>query len=306
MKQKLGKALAIFLFVSGHAFATTYTAPPANEALIGKKIETSTTYGETVVNLQQRYDIGYNAIQDANPQLDPTKSFSANSFLLIPTEHLLPNQPRQGIVVDLPEMRMYYFPPGTDKVLTFPIGIGKIGKTIPITMTSITRKMKDPVWIPPEDIREFNLQQGVVLPSVMPAGPDNPLGEYAIYMRVPTYLIHSTIFPESIGKRASFGCIRMYESDIKQFFPSVRGGVPVAIVNSPVKIGWQGDHLYVEAYKPLEEHGDAYDASLAGMVHTITTAANNQDTLIDWQALAYISQERDGIPHDIGVKLPKS
>jgi L,D-transpeptidase ErfK/SrfK len=201
---------------------------------------------------------------------------------------------------------MYYYPAGTNQVLTYPIGIGKIGKTIPITMTSITRKTKDPVWIPPEDIREFNLQQGVVLPAVMPPGPDNPLGPYAIYMRVPTYLIHSTIFPESIGKRASFGCIRMYESDIQEFFPTVRGGIPVAITNSPVKVGWQKEHFYIEAYKPLEEHGDAFDNSLAGIVHSISTATNNQPVLIDWQALAFISQERDGVPHDIGIKLPAS
>jgi L,D-transpeptidase ErfK/SrfK len=305
MNKQIGKALSIFfLMVSGNAFATGYIIPPSNESLVGQNKFTTTGYGETVVNLQQRYNIGYNAIESANPQLDLTKGFPANAPLQIPTQHLLPNQPRQGIVINLPEMRMYYYPAGTNRVLTYPIGIGKIGKTIPITMTSITRKTKDPVWIPPEDIREFNLQQGVVLPSVMPPGPDNPLGPYAIYMRVPTYLIHSTIFPESIGKRASFGCIRMYESDIQEFFPSVRGGIPVAIVNSPVKVGWQQNNMYIEAYRPLEEHGDAYDASLAGIVHSITTATNNHPTLVDWQEVAFIAQERDGVPHDVGIKLP--
>src|SRR6185503_4423744 len=96
-----------------------------------------------------------------------------------------------------------------------PIGIGKIGKTIPLAEAMITRKAKDPKWIPTDDIRQFNLSQGVVLPQVMPPGPENPLGSYAIYMSIPTYLIHSTIFPESVGKRASFGCIRMYQSDVE-------------------------------------------------------------------------------------------
>jgi L,D-transpeptidase ErfK/SrfK len=200
-------------------------------------------------------------------------------------------------------MRMYYYLPGTDKVLTYPVGIGKIGKTIPITRTMITRKVKDPVWIPPQDIREFNLEQGIVLPRVMPAGPDNPLGPYAIYMRIPTYLIHSTIFPESVGKRASFGCLRMYESDIQEFFPSIEKGVPVVIINSPVKVGWQEDRLYAETHQPLEEHSGAYDASLPGMVHMIASATQNTDTLVDWQMVYYLARERDGIPHEVGQQI---
>ena len=220
-------------------------------------------------------------------------------------QHLLPNQPRQGIIVNLPEMRMYYFPTGSNQVFTYPIGIGKMGKMIPIINTAITRKAKDPAWIPPDDIREFNMEQGVVLPRVMPPGPDNPLGPYAIYMRVPTYLFHSTIFPESIGKRASFGCIRMYESDIKDFFPSVSGGIPVAIINSPVKVGWQNDRLFIEAHVPLEENGDAFDTSLPGIVHIINTQAKNHPALIDWQMVSYVNKERDGMPHEVGMIIPE-
>src|SRR5437016_9011944 len=116
--------------------------------------------------------------------------------------------------------------------------------------------MENPTWVPTDDIRQFNLAQGIILPQVMPPGPDNPLGPYAIYMSIPTFLIHSTIFPESVGKRASFGCLRMYESDIKQFFPIVKKGVPVVIINSPLKVNWQQDKLYMEAYPTLEEHSD--------------------------------------------------
>ncbi|MBV9575324.1 MAG: L,D-transpeptidase family protein, partial [Gammaproteobacteria bacterium] len=215
----------------------------------------------------------------------------------------LPNQPRNGIIINLPEMRLYYFPVGSNEVFTYPIGIGKVGKTIPIERTAITHKTEHPTWTPPDDIREFNLQQGIVLPKVMPPGPDNPLGPYAIYMQIPTYLIHSTIFPESVGRRASFGCIRMYETDIKKFFPAVSSGIPVAIINSPVKIGWQQDHLYIEAYPALEEHSYAPEASLAGVVSLISHTSTDQPVLVDWQAIAYISQERDGIPHEVGVKI---
>lgn len=294
---------AIFLAVSTSVFATAYTIPPANESLIGQLQYSTANADDNVLSIQKRYDVGYNAIEHVNPHLDPSKTFPSGATVVVPTQHLLPNQPREGIVINLPEMRMYYYPAGTHEVLTYPIGIGKIGKTIPITKTAITRKVENPIWIPPADIREYNLKQGIVLPSVMPAGPDNPLGPYAIYMGVPTYLIHSTIFPESVGKRASFGCIRMYESDIKDFFPSVKGGIPVAIINSPVKTGWQDNRLYIEAHDPLVEHDHEYESSLSGMVHMVYSASENQPTLVNWQLISYLAQERDGIPHEVGTRI---
>lgn len=304
MNIKIGSALsAIFLLATSSAFATAYSIPATNEVLIGNIQYSSAEEGDNVVKVAKRYDIGYNAMLNANPQLDLARSFPAGAPMVLPTQHMLPNNMRDGIVVNLPEMRMYYFPRGSSEVLTYPIGIGKIGKTIPIMNTVVTRKAKNPVWIPPQDIREFNLEQGIVLPKVMPAGPDNPLGPYAIYMKLPTYLIHSTIFPESVGKRASFGCLRMYEGDIETFFPSVEHGVPVSIINQPNKIGWQRDQLYLEAHEPLEEHQTAYDATLPGMVHAITMQTQNQSTLVDWQLVSYIAQERDGVPHAIGQVL---
>lgn len=304
MNRKIRTAVsAIFLIVSSQADATAYKVPPSTESLIGNVQYSSTGTSDNVINIAQRYDVGYNAIENANPQLDMSKGFPVGASLQIPTQHLLPNQEREGIVINLPEMRMYYFVAGTNEVYTYPIGIGKIGKTIPIRKTAITRKKVDPSWIPPQDIREFNLKQGIILPRIMPPGPDNPLGSFAIYMTIPTYLIHSTIFPESVGKRASFGCIRMFESDIKNFFPSIQGGIPVMIVNSPVKVGWQDNHLYVEAHHPLEEHSGAFDSSLPGIVHTISDYSKSDTTLIDWQLVSYIAEKRDGVPHDIGIKL---
>jgi L,D-transpeptidase ErfK/SrfK len=306
MNIKMGKLLSgILLFVSTHVFADAYHSPPSSESLIGQIQYMSTRYGDSATTVAEQYDLGFNAIEKANPHLNMARGFPSGAAILLPTQHLLPNQPRQGIVVNLPEMRMYYFPEGSKQVFTYPIGIGKIGKTIPIIRTTITRKTKDPIWIPPDDIREFNLAQGIVLPRIMPAGPDNPLGPYAIYMRLPTYLFHSTIFPESVGKRASFGCIRMYESDIKDFFPSIIGGEPVVIINSPVKVGWQSDRLYIEAHTALEEHGNAFDTSLPGVVHLINDQAKNHPVLVDWQLVSYLAKERDGIPHEVGISIPQ-
>jgi len=307
MNLNLGKTLSvIFLLVSSNAFASAYLNPSKDQSVIGNIQYHSVQSGDALTHVAQQYDVGYNAIEQANPQVNIAKGLSFTTVLKLPTQHLLPNQPREGIIVNLPEMRMYYFVPGTNKVVTYPIGIGKIGKTIPITKAVITRKTKDPVWVPPDDIREFNLAQGIVLPQIMPPGPDNPLGPYAIYMSVPTYLIHSTIFPESVGKRASFGCIRIYESDIKDFFPSITSGIPVAIINSPIKVGWQHDRLYMEAHKTLEEHNGAFESTLPGTVRLIGNLTQNQDTLIDWQAVSFLENTRDGLPHEIGIKIPQS
>lgn len=303
--KNVGKWLSLAcLLATTNVFATTYTVPSADQVLIGKIKYTTVESDDTAGNFAHRYDIGYNALGNANPHVDLKRGLPAGSQLQLPTQHLLPNEERKGIVVNLPEMRMYYYLPGKNNVLTYPIGVGKIGKTIPITKALITKKVENPTWSPPLDIREFNLAQGIIVPKVMPAGPDNPLGPFAVYMTIPTFLIHSTIFPESIGKRLSFGCIRLYESDIREFFPVIQSGEPVVIINKPVKLGWQQDHLYMEAYEPLEEYSEAYDANLPGMVHEVVEMTKNQDTLIDWQLVSYISTERDGIPHEVGMKLP--
>ncbi|OGT38081.1 MAG: hypothetical protein A3F12_03135 [Gammaproteobacteria bacterium RIFCSPHIGHO2_12_FULL_38_14] len=303
MKKLTIVAGILSVLFTGTIFANSYKLPPSNDDLIGKvQYQTSET-GDNVITIGEKYDVGFNAMQKANPLLDMNRGFTKGTSLQIPTSHLLPNQPRQGIVINLPEMRLYYYAEGSTQVVTYPIGIGKIGKTIPIKRAKVTRKAENPTWTPPEDIREFNLEQGIVLPDVMPPGPDNPLGPYAIYMSIPTYLIHSTIFPESIGKRASFGCIRMYQSDIEKLYPTVNKGIPIVIINDPVKVGWHKNKLYLEAYEPLEEHSDVYETSLPGIVSFVVNSTQDRLALVDWQAIAYISKERDGIPHEIGMTL---
>lgn len=307
MKTKPGMALSTFmLLMSTTALSATFNVPPADQSLIGQIEYQKTSSDDSIVKFQKRYDVGFNAIEKANPQINPAKPLPRGDEIKLPTQHLLPNGVREGIVVNLPEMRMYYYLPGTTKVATYPIGIGRIGKTIPLATATITKKVKDPQWVPTDDIREFNLTQGVVLPQIMPAGPDNPLGPYAIYMSIPTFLIHSTIFPESIGKRASFGCVRMYESDIQDFFPSINPGIPVLIINSPVKVAWQKNRLLMEAHTPLEEHTAEYNATLPGTIAQINQLTKHQDTLVDWQAVAFIEKERDGLPHEIGIVIPEN
>ncbi|HTM64228.1 MAG TPA: L,D-transpeptidase family protein [Gammaproteobacteria bacterium] len=292
---------ASLLMLSTHAFATAYKLPGSDDSVIGTIQTGYVRSGDAAAEIAKAYDIGFNEIQNANPQIDMNHRFASGKEVIIPTQHLLPNAPRKGIVINLPEMRMYYY--AGNEVLTYPIGIGKPGKTIPVASSKVIYKKTNPFWYPPQDIREFNLEQGVILPRVLPPGPDNPLGTYAIYMSIPTYLIHSTIFPESVGRRASFGCIRMYENDIESFFPTVNKGIPIEILNSPVKVGWHDKSLFMEAHEPLEEYKSDVNATLPGMVHQIVERTGKEPVLVDWQAVSFIAKARDGIPHKIGVPL---
>lgn len=302
MKRHFRHLLSVLvLLASSQAFATAYSIPAANESIIGSQQTGFVKSGDTAATIAHAYDIGFNEIQNANPEIDMNHRFSSGREVVIPTEHLLPNAPRKGIVINLPEMRMYFY--NGNEVLTYPVGIGKAGKTIPIANAKVTYKKTNPYWYPPDDIREFNLAQGVILPKVLPPGPDNPLGTYAVYMTLPTFLIHSTIFPESVGRRASFGCIRMYETDIESFFPIIKRGIPIDIINSPVKVGWQKDKLYMEAHAPLDEYKSEPNATLSGTVHEIVERTGNKPVLVDWQGVSFIAKANDGAPHEIGVLL---
>jgi len=311
MKYKLLQNLICNLLLLGSSFfyfspalANHYMLPPSGDCLIGDVQYISTDSGDSPVSLAQRYNLGLNAIIDANPGTTIMTVFPSRSEVKIPSEFLLPPLPRHGIVVNLPEMRMYYYPKESNEVMTFPVGIGRIGKTIPVINTVIVRKALNPTWKPTEDIRAWNKTQGVELPDTMPPGPDNPLGPYAIYLRLPVYLIHSTIFPDSVGRRASFGCIRMNEWDIKEFFPVVSAGTPVSIIDMPNKIGWEGNSLYLEAHPPLIERKNASYATLDGAVKLIEQALpRDAVVLVDWQLVAYLLNQPDGVPHEIGIKM---
>lgn len=293
------------LLTANYAFAETYALESDGGAIVGNASYISAGYGDTLSSLAQHYDLGLNALIDANPDINPRKRLPSGTQIAIPAAHVLPPITRHGIVINLPEMRMYYYA-SNGIVKTYPIGIGRVGKTIPLAHTSVVRKAENPIWIPPEDIIAFNEQQGIKLPKVMAAGPDNPLGPYAIYLSIPTYLIHSTIFPDSVGRRASFGCIRMHESDIKDFYPLVTNGTSVTIIDMPTKVGWDKSSLFLETHDPLEEHSNEFNAGYFGMVASIESATENQPAFVDWQEVADLAELRDGTPHDIGFRLPSS
>lgn len=290
---------AAFIFPCQNLYATQYPLPSTGNSVVGD-LSYISGVDESIVSIGTRYDVGVNAVINANPKA--AHDTLLLSDVLVPTQHVLPPRPHKGIVINLAEMRMYYYPQGMNTVMTFPIGIGRVGKTVPTGNTTIARKAVNPSWMPPEDIREYDrLFQDIELPRVIGPGPDNPLGHFALYLKVPTFLIHSTIYPDSIGRRASFGCIRMNESDIKELFALVKAGTPVAIIDVPYKLGWQNNRLYLEVHPPLAEHEGRKMDSVATVVQRFLQ--HDGVTLVNWQMVSYVSKKRDGVPHEIGVRI---
>lgn len=294
--------LFLWFLCFSKAHALTINAPASDQFLLGGTQQIYTQPDDNVIVLAQRYDVGYNMIQNANPQLDLNRGFLPNTPVLISTRTILPDAPREGIVVNLPEMRLYYFD-GKGHISLYPIGIGQIGKTIPIRKTHVWQKKMNPIWTPTVSELKFNEAKGIHLPKHMPPGPDNPLGKYGIYLGIPTFLIHSTIFPESIGRRGSFGCIRVLEKDVQVLFSEVQPRLPVVIVNQPIKFAKENQRLYLEMHPPLEEV-DRSKMNLPELAKQSLVLTQGETWLMDWQGISYVNREKDGMPHEIGIQLP--
>ncbi|MBK6740467.1 MAG: L,D-transpeptidase family protein [Haliea sp.] len=245
------------LLFSTSVFAATFDLPSEHFDVIGAVTVVQTTYEDTLLDIARRKSIGQDQMERANPNVDRWLP-GEGTQVVVPSHYILPRAPRQGLVLNLPEMRMYYFPPKKPgqpaQVQTYPIGIGRMDWATPLGVAKITGKVKDPTWTPPESIRREHAAKGDPLPAVVPAGPDNPLGRYAMRLSIPGYLIHSTNKPLGVGMRVSHGCIRMLPDDIERLFPQLPVGTPVNIVNQPVKAGWHGGKLYIEVHPPLEEY----------------------------------------------------
>ena len=254
-------ALLTALSVSHGAWAVDYPLPPANSRLIGQNQWWTVQEGDR--NLQaiaRHFDTAAMLILEANDTLAPVYP-KPGTQVLIPSQMLLPDVPREGIVVNLAELRLYYFPPGQNQVQVYPLGIGQQGLETPEMTTRIGQKIPNPTWTPTAGIRARSLEKGIKLPPVVPAGPNNPLGRYALRLAYGNgeYLIHGTSAPDSVGLRVSSGCMRMNAADIQALFSQVKTGTPVRVINQPVKFAIEPDaKRYVEVHRPLtqDEAGD--------------------------------------------------
>ncbi|EPA0074847.1 MULTISPECIES: L,D-transpeptidase LdtE [Enterobacter] len=286
------------LGVLNSARAVDYPLPPAGSRLIGQNQTYTIQEGDNKLQaIARRFNTAAQLILETNNTIAPVNP-APGTVITIPSQMLLPDTPREGIVVNLAELRLYYFPPGENIVQVFPLGIGQLGLETPVTTTRVSQKIPNPTWTPTAGIRARSLAQGIKLPPVVPAGPNNPLGRFALRLGVGNgeYLIHGTSAPDSVGLRVSSGCMRMNAPDIKALFGQVRVGTRVQIINEPVKFAVEPDgKRYIEVHRPLAQV-EGENPQVAPISHsedfaTFVSQSGNDKALID-KALS----RRAGIP----------
>ncbi|WP_181422047.1 L,D-transpeptidase family protein [Halomonas sp. LBP4] len=265
---------------------------PETGNVIGEAYTVSVEEGDTLIDLAREHNVGYEAIRMANPDVSLWAPF-AGTEVVIPNRHILPDAPREGIVINLSELRLYYYS-GEDVVETYPISVGRDGFATPVGVTKTTVKVEDPAWSPPRSMREEAAARGEPVPSVVPPGPDNPLGRHAILLGLPSYLIHGTNKPDGVGMRASRGCIRMFPEDIESLYERVPSGTKVNIVDQPFKAGWSEDgELYVQSFPQLEENEGSFEPFL-NAIEVVTRAFGEEQPPIDYAMLRGVVESPDG------------
>jgi len=292
-------AILLALLLSPSVLAVTYDLPSEHFDVIGAPRTIVAVHEDTLVEIARRSSIGLDQIERINPDVDRWLP-GAGTEVVIPSHYILPRAPRTGIVLNLPEMRLYYFPPRQlgrpAQVQTYPIGIGRMNWATPLGQTKIVSKTKDPSWRPPESIRREHAANGDPLPLLVPAGPDNPLGAYAMRLGIPGYLIHGTNKPIGVGMRVSHGCIRMLPEDIARLFPQIPVGTPVNIINQPVKAGWYGGKLYMEVHPPLKEYPNDRGAMVQQAMMAVNDATSRRSAKLDSGAIEAEINRQTGLP----------
>ncbi len=292
--------LAPALFAT-NAFAASFSLDP-DTLVLGTTQNLSTRAEQNLSAIARDFGLGYNEIVAANPGVKVWLP-GENTPLVLPTRFVLPDGPRTGVIVNLAEMRLYYFHDdenGGARVTTYPIGIGREGWDTPLMTTQIAQKKTDPAWVVPESIKLEYRAKGEELPDVVAPGPDNPLGRFALRLGNPSYLIHGTNQPSGIGMRVSHGCIRMYPEHIAELFPKIDVGTAVRIVHQPVKAALSNGRLYLEVHRPNEATPQAAEVFTPRAYETVLSTAFGHSVLVDWEAVDAALQRADGIPARVG------
>jgi L,D-transpeptidase ErfK/SrfK len=233
-----------------------FTLESETQSVIGAPQIVFARETDTLSLIAREYGLGYDEIVQANPDIDPWLPGEGTPVVL-PTQYVLPEAPHEGVVLNIATKRLFYYPPagedGRRVVMTFPIGIGRVGWETPLGDASVVSKARDPHWWVPASVRQEHEELGDPLPAVVPPGPDNPLGRFVLKLDMPGYLIHGTNQPYGVGMRVSHGCVRLYPENIEALYPLVAVGARVAIVNQPFLAGWHHGELYFEGHPPLED-----------------------------------------------------
>lgn len=305
MKKTILPAILIFMNPA-LCLGSTYQLHDKHDTVIGDIELTYARYEQSLPDLARLHNLGFSEIKLANPAVD-TWIPGEQQEIVLPKKFILPDAPHEGIVLNIPEMRLYYFPEvnrgEVKQVITHPIGIGREGWSTPYAKTSIIQKREKPSWYPPESIREEHAAEGRPLPKRVLPGPENPLGDYALRLGLPSYLIHGTNRPYGVGMRVSHGCIRLYPEDIESLFQQVTLGTSVRIVNQPYKAGVLDGKIYLQAHPFLDEDAEQFDGNLTSVVKMIVGLTGEREYTIDWELAKQAINERRGIPVQIGVLL---
>ncbi len=321
--------IATFIAASSSAYAASYDLPAEGHDVIGAISTVVASYDDTLIDIARRHGLGYQDIVRANPDVNVWLPGEGTEVVL-PNRFVLPPGPRTGLVLNLAEYRMYYFPePGegeTARVHTYPMSIGRMDWETPLGRTQIVAMAKNPSWYPPQSVRDEHAADGDPLPRVVPPGPKNPLGTRALRLGLPGYLIHGTNRPAGVGMRVSHGCIRMFPEDVEFLFERIRVKTAVRIIDAPVKMGWDGEELVAEVHRLLEvpqrlpeetaEQIEALDADvelpdveslskdpLTYVTEQFITATAERAGQLNWDLIEAMVERSDGIPEAVGISI---
>ena len=305
--RRLGAALLLSLLVALPRVGTANEYPlVAGEDVVGEVVRVQALPEDTFSEIGQRYGTGFDEMKLANPQVD---AWLPKGTVIVPTRFVLPNAPRDGIVLNVAELRMYHYLPARPgeerRVATYPVSVGRFDWRTPLGTTRVVRKAANPIWTPPENIRREAAAEGETLPAQVLPGPDNPLGPFALYLGVPGYLLHGTDERKQagIGILATHGCVRMYNEDVATLYNRTPVGTAVHLVDQPYKVGWGNGVLFLEAHPPFGEGGEGEVQHLTDMVQVVMDAtAQYPDYPVDWKRAEAEVQKPSGVPVPIGPR----
>jgi len=300
MKQLI--VFALLVVTTASVQALSFSLPEDGSDVVGEVFTVRTrNYDDTLHLYAEAYGIGFREIVAANPTVNPWVP-GEDTEVLLPVEFILPPGPREGIVINLAELRMYYYLPDGKTLLTYPLGIGREGWETPIVEARVTGVIAKPTWVPPPSIHAEHRAMGDPLPSVVPPGPDNPLGEWAVGLSAKGYFIHGTNKDIGVGMRVSHGCMRMYNGDVEEFAKRVKKNTPVRIINEPVKTGWVNGELFVEVHEALEEQRSSFVAEQAVARAISKAKGESVDIEIDWNTAKLAASSLNGMPTRVSIQ----
>lgn len=308
----------LFWFAAATAHAEIFELPPAGFDVVGAVVTITARQEDTLVDIARRHGLGYEDIVRANPGVNIWLPGEGTQIVL-PTRYILPPGARSGLVLNLAEYRLYYYPPALPgepaRVMTYPVSIGRMDWETPLGMTEIVSKVVNPSWYPPQSVRDEHAAAGDPLPTVVPPGPKNPLGNHAMRLGMPGYLIHGTNKPAGVGMRVSHGCVRMFPEDIEFLFGRVASKTKVRIINAPIKFGWNGDELVMEVHPVLHAAASEFDDTLPvedlpavrDRLTTVTelfiAATGERNGELNWHLAEDVVARSDGIPVAVGLGI---